>query len=133
MSQAVTGQGDSTAAPNGIHVEVGNVRRGDLNRADAEYLGRGTRGLTASPLASHYWATTDDDRQLATARYREWLADRIAGGDRTVIGELDRLARRARDTGSLMLVCWCTPKPCHAGVVRDAILALLDTEASQMA
>lgn len=36
--------------------------------------------------------------------------------------ELQRLAHRAAQGEALALACWCAPAPCHAEVVRDAIL-----------
>lgn len=36
--------------------------------------------------------------------------------------ELQRLAQRAASGEALALACWCAPAPCHAEVVRDAIL-----------
>jgi Domain of unknown function (DUF4326) len=39
--------------------------------------------------------------------------------------ERDRLVQRYRADGQLVLGCWCAPLPCHADVVREAVLALV--------
>ncbi len=47
--------------------------------------------------------------------------------DLNVIGIPRRLRGHERDLlakhGKLVLVCWCAPKPCHAEIIRDALLA----------
>lgn len=36
--------------------------------------------------------------------------------------ELMRLAQRVANAEALALACWCSPAPCHAEVVREAVL-----------
>jgi hypothetical protein len=94
---------------------IGNKTRGDRG----EYVGR------PSPLGNPYVIGRDGDRRAVIARYRQWLRERIAEGDLRVCGELERLARLARERGQLTLVCWCAPEACHATVIREFLLAML--------
>lgn len=58
------------------------------------------------------------------ATYRDWLREqwRLRGPAREA---LYVLAREYARTGSLTLVCWCAPRPCHAEVIRDAIIGIV--------
>lgn len=58
------------------------------------------------------------------AAYRDWLREqwRLRGPAREA---LYVLAREYAQTGTLTLVCWCAPKPCHAEVIRDAVIGIV--------
>lgn len=64
-------------------------------------------------------------RSEAIARYRAWLVDRLADPSSPQSREVDRLLSIYQETGSLTLLCWCAPLPCHAEVVREVIIARL--------
>jgi hypothetical protein len=58
------------------------------------------------------------------ALYWLWLRQQWRRGN-AVRRELERLAATYRRDGQLTLRCWCAPRPCHADVVREAVLALV--------
>jgi hypothetical protein len=62
-------------------------------------------------------------RSEAIARYRAWLAERLTDPSSPQSREVERLLRLYRSAGSLALLCWCAPLPCHAEVVREVLLA----------
>ena len=91
-----------------------------LNQAFGEhwvYIGRANSraGLPQSPLANPFPRRDFGNRPGATLPYyRRWLWKRIEAGDTAVLAAL-----RAIDAQTV-LVCWCTPGPCHGEVVRAA-------------
>ena len=92
------------------------------------YVGRAAprKGLKASPLANPYRLSEKQaigygvrlcTREEIVGLYRRYvLGDR---DDAAVRAELDRLLALYREHGRLTLVCWCSPKPCHAEVIRE--------------
>jgi hypothetical protein len=78
------------------------------------YIGRANSyaGLKSSPLANPFKVRDFGRQRGATlGHYRRWLWSRIRAGDTAVIEAL-----RAIDD-STVLVCWCSPGPCHAEVI----------------
>lgn len=57
----------------------------------------------------------------AAQLYRLVLREQVRRGDVQLSALLD-LSERLRRGERLALQCWCAPKPCHALVVRDAVL-----------
>lgn len=56
------------------------------------------------------------------AQYMRWLWEQIKAGG-AVYRELCRLRDRLMDGDkTLTLVCYCAPKPCHAEIIRDALM-----------
>jgi hypothetical protein len=87
------------------------------------YIGRASRlaGLPRSPLANPFRVGDFGGRCGATLPfYRRWLWAQIQAGDPAVIEAL-----RAIDDSSV-LVCWCSPGPCHGEVVKAAAAWLKD-------
>ena len=79
------------------------------------YIGRRNRaaGLPQSPLANPFRAR-DYGRGQTIPLYRRWLWERIQNGDLVILEML-----RAINEASV-LVCWCTPDPCHGDVIKAA-------------
>lgn len=69
----------------------------------------------------------DGSRQEVIAKYRRWLWARLQVPGSPQEQELRRLLEQAR-VGELELLCWCHPLPCHAEVVRGAVLWLAGEE-----
>ena len=84
------------------------------------YVGRHNSGagLPSSPLANPFKVSSDLPREAAIEAYRHWLWQRIQAGDAEVLAVL-----RTIDDDSV-LVCWCSPKPCHAEVIARAAVWL---------
>jgi Domain of unknown function (DUF4326)/YspA, cpYpsA-related SLOG family len=63
-------------------------------------------------------------RTHAIARYRIWLRQQwpLQG---EVHAALQQLACRYKERGELTLACWCAPQRCHADVIREAVLGIV--------
>ena len=57
----------------------------------------------------------------AARLYRLVLREQVRRGD-VQLAALLELAERVRQGESIALQCWCAPRPCHAVVIRDAVL-----------
>jgi Domain of unknown function (DUF4326) len=76
-----------------------------------------------TPLGNPYKLGDEDSpaaREAVLAQYRQWLWAEMKS-DSAANRELDRLQTLWRETGLLMLRCWCTPKACHGQVVASAL------------
>lgn len=83
-------------------------------RESSEYVGR------PSPLGNPFILHNEEDRMLVIRQYEKWLIKKIRNKDARVITELRRL-RRIAEKGELKLGCWCSPKPCHADVIKKIL------------
>ena len=63
-------------------------------------------------------------RAQAMQRYRVWLRRQWQVGGAVKAALLD-LARAYQAQGALTLRCWCAPRPCHAAVIREAVLGIV--------
>jgi hypothetical protein len=78
------------------------------------YIGR------PSALGNPFAIGRDGSREQVIEKYETWLRDQwVARG--AARSELIRLAHQYKETGSLNLVCWCAPLPCHGDVLARAI------------
>ena len=82
-----------------------------------EYVGR------PSVLGNPFKLTRESEREEVIDKYRQWLKERIRECDSDIIAELSRLKAIA-DTGDLVLICWCSPKRCHAEVIKEMLEVL---------
>jgi len=82
------------------------------------YVGR------PSALGNPYVVGRHGTQEHVVALYRLWLRKQWRRGG-AVRQEIERLAAKYRHDGQLTLLCWCAPLPCHADVVREAVLALV--------
>jgi hypothetical protein len=82
-----------------------------------EYIGR------PSPLGNPFPVSIG--RDACIEKYREWLF----GQERTSDAwrEIYRLARLYKSQGCLVLICWCAPLACHAEVVAEAVLQVIES------
>jgi hypothetical protein len=113
-------------------IRVINIRATEYTPADVTspdgallvYVGRShPSGWPATPLGNPFHIGKGGHRWDAIRQYREWLQDTILkcpdGPEAILIEKLRSLV----DQGvNVDLLCWCSPKPCHADVVRRAIL-----------
>ena len=104
-----------------LSIIVGRTRRGLSSSLPGQvYVGR------PGPLGNPFAIGRDGTREEVIAKYRTWLWDRIRKPHSPQLAELRRLLAPAR-AGPLELLCWCAPRPCHAEVIRAALIWLHDT------
>jgi hypothetical protein len=115
------------------------------------YVGREnkSRGLKASPLANPFvigqpfariretsyggeYSTGPINRETSIALFRSRLDGDIADGVTWVRAcqEIQRLKSLLAKYRKLTLVCWCAPKRCHAEVIREKLLEIMNKEAA---
>ena len=103
---------------------LGQARRGItiVNRRNGRvvgvYVGR------PSVLGNPYGIGPDGSRHDVVDTYRAWLREQYRP-DGAVRRALRTLAMRYITDGQLTLICWCAPQPCHAEVIRDAVLGMV--------
>jgi hypothetical protein len=97
-------------------IKIGNKKQGDVG----VYVGR------PSLLGNPFRMGRDGSREEVIAKYRVWLWGEIKkqGSVFNKLVELVELSKR----GDLTLVCWCSPLPCHAEILRNAIMWMLSQE-----
>jgi len=74
-----------------------------------------------SVLGNPFVIGRDGNRQQVIARYRAWLWQQLQQVDSPQRRALEELLEQARSQ-PLALQCWCHPLPCHAQVIRSALL-----------
>jgi hypothetical protein len=105
-----------------LEISIGRTRRGLGSLLPGKvYVGR------PSPLGNPYALGRDGNREQVIAKYRRWLWARLQEHDSPQEQGLRRLLSLAV-AGKLELLCWCHPLPCHAEVVRSALLWLAGEE-----
>lgn len=100
-------------------ITIANKKNGYI---DGEYVGR------PSPLGNPFHLDRESNRDECIEKYREWLYKKIENKDEKILEELGRLHSKWITKGSLRLLCWCSPKRCHADVIKE----ILDSRAQQM-
>ena len=83
------------------------------------YVGRGT------PLGNPEPLVHESDRIANIERYRTWLRQQWKSSG-AAKRELFWLAKLVNSGKSVDLVCSCAPHPCHADVIKTAILAIIN-------
>ncbi len=105
-----------------MRITIGKAKRGLGSLLPGQaYVGR--PGVLGNPFV----AGRDGSREEVIGKYRRWLWGRLQKPGSPQERELRRLLERAR-AGELELLCWCHPLPCHAEVVRGAVLWLAGGE-----
>lgn len=88
---------------------------------DTVYIGRGGRGLQASPLANPNPLISEEDRQNNLQRYRVWLWHRLHDQNSAQLAEIKRIKTLEKRVGTVHLACFCKPKDCHGDIIKGAI------------
>ena len=105
-----------------MRITIGKAKRGIGSLLPGQaYMGR--PGVLGNPFV----VGRDGSRQEVIGKYRRWLWRRLQEPRSPQERELRRLLAQAR-AGELELLCWCHPLPCHAEVVRGAVLWLAGVE-----
>jgi hypothetical protein len=87
-------------------IKIGNKYHKDIG----QYVGRG------SPLGNPFPMKNKEDRDRVCDEYEKWFNNHKE--DIEVKKELDRLYDIYKDKGELTLLCFCTPKRCHAETIK---------------
>jgi Domain of unknown function (DUF4326) len=107
---------------------IHNLRTEQLpNDSRHVYVGRANsrRRLEGSSLGNPFKPSRDMPRPEAIERYREYL-NQLREAEIPNDGSIARLVTlvhltRLAASGDLHLYCWCSPKPCHADVIKAEI------------
>jgi hypothetical protein len=100
---------------------VEDVRRFALHTTESLKAHRLDPSEPLQPMATHKQGFRQ--KREAVSLLRRWLWGRLQEPGSAQERELRRLLARAV-AGELELLCWCHPLPCHAEVVRGAVLWL---------
>ena len=85
------------------------------------YVGR------PSLLGNPFEMCCEKDRNNVIKEYRLWLGKQFENNS-LVWKEIEKLSFRIKNGEKLNLQCYCSPKPCHADVIKSAILYILNLE-----
>jgi len=83
---------------------------------EGHYVGRGSNSYLGNPFPMK----DESKRAEVIAKYKVWLWNEMKKGG-FVLLELNDLVREYKETGELILICWCHPLPCHCDVLAAAI------------
>jgi hypothetical protein len=80
------------------------------------YVGRG------SPLGNPYKLTNEEDRSIVIERYGAMLKRAIQKRDPHIISALHNIEAYLQEHGKCNLICYCSPKPCHADIIKQVLI-----------
>ncbi len=86
------------------------------------YKGKGVYVGRPSILSNPFRITKTQSRPIAVDRYAIWLKDVIKNKDPKVLYELEYLSSPFMRNEDLTLICWCSPKLCHAEIIKQVLL-----------
>ena len=90
-------------------------------RNKKEYKGDGFYVGRPSPLGNPYLISKNLSREKTIGLYKVWLLKMLESENPA--SKMFRILLDAyRKNGELDLICWCSPLPCHAEVVKDLII-----------
>ena len=88
------------------------------------YVGRQTGQWSESPLGNPFKLTNESERDSLITKYKNWLWGKMKDDHSAQSIELRRIADMSK-RGDIKLGCWCTPKACHADVIKAAVEYLI--------
>ena len=83
---------------------------------DGFYVGR------PSPLANPFKLTNEEFRPIVLERYGAMLKNAIQKRDNRIITALHNIEAYLQEHGKCNLICHCSPKPCHADIIRQVLI-----------
>lgn len=101
------------------------IRVGRVGNGNGHYIGRNGKG-NKSNLGNPFKPRkrSVEAHKEVCQEYRVWLWQKICSGDRKVLDELEQIRQKAKRPGGVTLQCFCSPLPCHAEVIRNAVIWL---------
>lgn len=101
-----------------MEIEVKGIKIVNLRHVKAtEYDYRVDRN---SPLGNPYHISRFAFRKTVCAQFRNGWDKMVENKNKKEY--FDVLVNHYKETGHLILACWCAPLPCHAEVIREKIL-----------
>jgi len=88
-----------------------------------QYGARGIYVGRPSPLGNPFAMQGEATRAQVIRDYEDWLAEQLLDPSSPAHREIHRLAALARKQ-DICLVCFCTPKACHADIIKRTIEAI---------
>lgn len=79
-----------------------------------------------SLLGNPFVIGRDGGRDEVIRLYEAWLDERLADSASPQTRMIKELRAILRHEGSITLICWCAPERCHAEVIRDRLLEVVD-------
>lgn len=74
----------------------------------------------SSPLGNPFIMEDESQRDSVCDLYEKWLYRQINHEIEKICNELNRIAELAK-TQDIRLMCWCSPKRCHAETIKEYI------------
>ena len=93
-----------------------NVRNKKTWNGDGFYVGR------PSPLSNPYKIEGDQTREMVIERYGYMLLNAIKKRDVNIITALQNIEAYLQEHGKVNLICYCSPEPCHADLIKQVLL-----------
>jgi hypothetical protein len=90
-----------------------------------KYRGNGILVCRPSPLGNPFKISKEMTRDMACDKYREWLLERLETENPTSKAFFTLLSFYL-DEGELVLICCCCPLRCHAEVIRDLLMEVVE-------
>jgi len=93
-----------------------NVRNKSNWKGKGFYVGR------PSPLSNPFIITDTQSRDFCIKSYSHMIKNSILNSDFNIISALSNLYSYLIKYGELNLICYCSPKPCHAEIIKKILL-----------
>lgn len=80
------------------------------------YVGRG------SPLGNPYKIEGNQTREIVLLKYGVMLKGAILKREPSILTVLQNIEAYLQEHGKCNLICYCSPKPCHADIIKQVLL-----------
>jgi len=80
----------------------------------------------SSVLGNKFFMNNESERDRVCEKYAEWLETKIISKDENIMNELYKLYDTYQMYNQLNLLCWCSPKRCHADYIKKVIIRALE-------
>lgn len=98
-----------------------NIRNKSTWKGDGFYVGR------PSPLSNPFKIHGDQTREICISHYGEMLRDEILNEVPIIITALKNIEFYLLEYGGCNLICYCSPKLCHAEIIKQVLLNKIHT------
>jgi hypothetical protein len=70
-----------------------------------------------SVLGNPFRMKSESERMEVISRYKQWLWQQMKAGNQKILEALREINDMEDQHGTVYLLCWCKPKPCHGDVI----------------